>query len=222
MKEKAYRLVIFDWEGTLSDTLGLVLNCVRTEAQLLNLGTFNEAKARQYVDLGLVNTVKKVFSHSTVEQQNALLDAVQCKLMRQHGQTYLFPGAKELVQSIHHANIKLAIASNKSQLGLQRALERSGLNDYFPITRSASTCSPKPDPEMVNQILDEFKIAACDAVMIGDSTIDMEMAKKINMDAIGVNFYHKIDSNLSNAGAKIVFDNYDALADFLHLPLIQG
>lgn len=220
MSDKQYRLIIFDWEGTLSDTLGLVLDCVSAEAKELNLGSFDEARARQYVDLGLVNTIKKVFAHATKELQSALLDAVQRKLMRQHGQTYLFPGAKALVQRIDKAGTHLAIASNKSQLGLQRALERSQLENYFHVVRTASTCAPKPSPEMVNQILAHFDIAPADAVMIGDSTIDMEMAKKINMDAIGINFYHKSDHDLLDSGAKVVFNNYDALTDFLHLPPI--
>lgn len=222
MHDKRYRLVIFDWEGTLSDTVGQILNCVALESQRLQFGPFDEALARQSVDLGLVNAVKKVFSHLSVRQHNELLTAVQHELMKRHGETYLMPGAKEIIQRIDNAAILLAIATNKGHQSLQRALASSHLDAYFSTTRSASKTALKPDPLMILQILEELDISADEALMIGDSSADIEMAQRVRMDSIGVNFYHRDEQHLLEAGALVVFDNFQDLALYLQLPELRA
>jgi phosphoglycolate phosphatase len=214
---KRYRLVVFDWEGTLSDTLGQVLNCVAVEARRLSFGELNEEIARQSVELGLVNAIKKVFPDLTLWQHEQLLNAVQQSLMSKHSDVYLIPGAMELVRRIHQTGIDLAIATNKGQQALQRALHRTGLDEFFTVTRSAGQTAPKPSTEMLDEIVQAFMIPVEDALMIGDSITDMEMAKNFGMDAIGVNFYHQASESLLAAGALQVFDDYQKVADFLQL-----
>ncbi len=217
MINKSYDLIIFDWEGTLSDTLGEILYCVQQEAARLNFGELDEQLARQSVDLGLVNAVKKVYPHLRTSQHEQLLDAVQYALMSRHNDIYLIPGAKEFVKRIAEQNISLAIATNKGNQGLQRALSLSGLSAFFKVTRCAGQTAPKPNPEMLQQILDSLNVSADKALMIGDSVTDIEMAKSIDMDAIGVDFYQRDTSGLLAAGAIVVFDNYTALANHFHL-----
>lgn len=217
VNNKRYQLVIFDWEGTLSDTLGQVLDCVATQAKKLNFEPFDEKLARKSIDLGLVNAIKRVFSHLDSQEQYELIDAVQEELTQRHGETYLMPGALDLIQKLQKANIELAIATNKGHQSLHLALVHSGLDSYFRTTRSASQTAPKPDPEMLEQILTELAIEPQAALMVGDSVIDMEMAKRVHIDAIGVNFYDQDASALNTAGAKAVFNQFKALADYLHL-----
>lgn len=214
---KRYRLVVFDWEGTLSDTLGQVLNCVAVEARKLNFGELDRELARQSVELGLVNAIKKVFPDLSLNQYEQLLDAVQQSLHTRHSDVYLIPGAMEIVERMQGEQIDLAIATNKGQQSLHRALVHSGLEKYFKVTRSAGQCPPKPSPQMLEEILEEFGISVDDALMIGDSVTDIEMARKINMDAIGVNFYNKQPEILLSAGAMEVFSDYKMLADYLGL-----
>lgn len=214
---KRYRLVVFDWEGTLSDTLGQVLNCVANEARRLNFGELDEEIARNSVELGLVNAIKKVFPHLTLTQYENLVHAVQQSLMSRHSDVYLIPGAMEIVQRIQHDGIDLAIATNKGQQSLVRALHTTGLDEYFKVTRSAGQTAAKPSPEMLEEILAVFSLPVHEALMIGDSLTDIEMAKNIGMDAVGVNFYHQPADLLLNAGALAVFDEYHLIADYLQL-----
>lgn len=213
-----YDLVVFDWEGTLSDTLGQVLNCVAEEARRLNFGELDEDVARQSVELGLVNAVKKVFPDLSLHQYEQLLEAVQLSLMSRHGDVYLIPGAQDIVLRLHEAGILMAVASNKGSQSLQRAMHQTGLDNYIRLSRGAGTFPPKPSPDMVEDLLLQVAIPVERTLMIGDSAIDMEMASSIGMDAIGVNFYHKDPAELLAAGASQVFDDYRLLADYLRLP----
>ncbi|MGQ3892452.1 HAD family hydrolase [Legionella sp. CNM-4043-24] len=214
---KQYDLVIFDWEGTLSDTLGQVLNCVAEEARRLGFGELDEEVARQSVELGLVHAIKKVFPALSLPQYDQLIEAVQHSLMSRHSDVYLIPGALAIVERLHKAGVTMAVATNKGSQSLQRAMHLTGLDKYIPYTRCAGQFPPKPSPDMVEDLLLELGVSAKSALMVGDSISDIEMANSIQMDAIGVNFYDKDPSSLLSAGAVNVFDDYTLLADYLQL-----
>ncbi|STX29622.1 hydrolase (haloacid dehalogenase family) [Legionella beliardensis] len=215
---KQYRLVVFDWEGTLGDTLGQVLHCMASEAKRLNYGELDEALVRQSVELGLAHAIKRLFPSLSSIEQEQLLKAIQHALINRSHEVYLIPGAREFVQQLHQAGINLAIASNKGQNSLNRAIQSSGLDEFFKVVCSAGQMPPKPCPQMLEEILLAFNIDVNQAVMIGDSVSDIEMARTIGMDAIGVNFYNQQHSNLLlEKGALAVFDNYPQLAIYLNV-----
>ncbi|CAM2859930.1 HAD family hydrolase [Legionella worsleiensis] len=216
-----YQLVVFDWEGTIADTLGLILHTVANEAQTLGFGTVDPYQARKYVDLGLLNALKKLFPHLSVEQQEQLVQAVQHAMIARPTEVCLFPGALAFIQKLIQAKIDVAIATNKGHHSLLRALQISGLDDYFKVTRSAGQAPPKPCPQMLKEIMDEFGVDASVTLMIGDSATDMEMATSINVAAVGVDFYHQQEDALKKAGALAVFDDYKLLADYLKLPIME-
>lgn len=219
---KPYRLVIFDWEGTLGDTLGQILNNVAVEARRLNFGEMDEHLVRQSVDLGLVKAVKKVFPHLSAQQHQELMQAVQQSLVSRHTDVYLIPGARQIVERLQQNGVNLAIATNKGQQSLLRALQFSGLEQLITVTRSAGQVPPKPCPQMLEEILAIFDLTPAQALMVGDSVTDIEMARSIGMDAVGVDFYHQQRDALLAAGALDVFDDYQLFADFMQLPGDQG
>ena len=213
----SYRLVVFDWEGTLGDTLGHVLNALAVQAARLQFGELNEQLARQHVVLGLAMTVKKSFPDLSIHQHEQLLCAVQESLASTHSDVFLFPGVMEIVQGLHDAGVKLAIATNKGPQSLQRVLQASGLDKFFKVTRAAGQAPAKPCPQMLEEIMEEFGVLAADTLMVGDSVADIDMASQINVDAIGMDFYHQQKAGLLEAGALIVFDNYSQLTQHLEL-----
>lgn len=215
---KEYRLFVFDWEGTISDTLGQIIHCVDREAKRLNFGDFDVNLARQSVELGLVNAMRKIYPNLSSAQHQELLAAVQQNLYARNAEVYLMPGVKEFIEALAHQGFLLAIASNKSQQGLVRALQVTGLDPFFKVFRTASTTAAKPCPQMLSEILDEYAVPPEMTLMIGDSATDIEMAKSINVDAVGVDFYHQQAELLLRVGAMAVFDGYRQLAQFLGLP----
>lgn len=213
-----YQLIVFDWEGTIADTLGLILHTVTTEANALGFGDVDPLKARKYVDIGLVQALKKLFPHLSDAQQEQLVQAVHHAMVSRPAEVCLIPGAREFIQKVRSANIDIAIATNKGQQSLLRALHVTGLDDVFKVTRSAGTVPAKPCPQMLQEIMDEFAAAPSSTLMIGDSVTDIEMARSIDVAAIGVDFYHQQSIALMDAGAVAVFDDYQLLAEFLKLP----
>ena len=130
----------------------------------------------------------------------------------------LIPGAQVVVQKLQQSGVDLAIATNKAQSSLQRALKSTGLDVFFAVTRSAGQVPAKPCPQMLEEIMDVFGATSAQTLMVGDSVMDMEMARDAGVDAIGVDFYHQQADDLRAAGALEVFDDYEQLASYLLLP----
>lgn len=213
-----YQLVVFDWEGTVSDTLGQILHTVAVEASSLGFGDVDHYQARQYVELGLVQALRKLFPYLTEIQHEQLLQAVQHAVVSRPTELCLIPGVREFIDRLQKANIDIAVATNKGQHALQRALQVTGLENTFKVTRSAGQVPAKPCPQMLEEIMATFGKDAATTLMIGDSVTDIDMARNIQVAAIGVDFYHQQESALLAAGALAVFDDYKLLADFLELP----
>lgn len=212
-----YELVVFDWEGTIADTLGVVLHVVATEANALGFGDFDSFEARKYVDLGLVQALKKAYPHLSSTQHQQLLHAVQQAMHSRPLDVCLMPGVRELISQLHEARIKLAIATNKGHQSLLRSLQATGLDKVFEMTRSAGQVPAKPCPQMLEEIIEEAGVSSDTTLMIGDSATDMEMARALKVAAVGVDIYHQQEAVLKAAGALVVFDDYKQVARFLNL-----
>jgi phosphoglycolate phosphatase len=219
---KSYRLVVFDWEGTLGDMVGQILNTVLVEAKRLHFGEFDAALARQSVTFGLAKMIKKIYPQLTNAQLEQLHSAVQYALATEATEAYLIPGAKRTLERLQQAGIDMAIATNMGKLSLQRALQTTGLTDFFITTRSAGQAPEKPCPQMLEEIIEICGVTHEQTLMVGDSLTDIEMATQIGVDAIGFDFYHQQEKQLRLAGALLVFDDYEPFNTYLNLPNGEG
>jgi phosphoglycolate phosphatase len=216
-----FDLVVFDWEGTIADTLGAVFHLVAEEANLLGFGSFDAEEAKKYVDLGLAKALKKAYPHLSVKEQEQLVHAVQLAMYTRSPEVCLIPGVEEFIHQLHKAKINMAIATNKGQHSLLRALQITGLDKLIKVTRSAGQVAAKPNPQMLKEIIQVFNAKPATTLMIGDSITDIEMAKNTQVTAIGVDFYHQQGAALKMAGAVAVFDDYKLLANYLHLKKVS-
>ncbi|HEX7764361.1 MAG TPA: HAD-IA family hydrolase, partial [Cellvibrio sp.] len=122
-----------------------------------------------------------------------------------------FPGVMNTLHQLKDAGHTLTVATGKSRKGLDRIFGVLGLSDFFHATRCADETASKPDPLMLSQLLDEFQVAAADAVMIGDTEYDMDMARRIKMPRIAVSYgAHHID-RLHPYEPELCVDRFDQL-----------
>lgn len=213
---KPYQLVVFDWEGTLGeDSLSAIISVLSTVAERLHLGSFDLLLARQVITHGLATAIKKLFPLTSMHQREELLRDTQKGMILEASDVRLMPGALNIVRWLYDEGVFLAIATNKGHQGLMRALKFSGLNEFFQVTRSASQVPAKPCPQMLEEIIDVFGVTREQTVMIGDTPTDMSMATSINVDAIGMDFFHSEAVDLYDAGALHVFNDYQQLQDLL-------
>jgi phosphoglycolate phosphatase len=100
----------------------------------------------------------------------------------------LFAGVRELLHDLHAAGYRLAVATGKSRRGLEHALESTALRKYFAASRCADETNPKPHPAMLLELMAQFAALPGQALMIGDTSHDLEMARSAGVDAVAVTY----------------------------------
>lgn len=181
------RLFVFDWDGTLMDSERQIVRCMRCAAADLEVVIPSEDEVRAIIGLGLPEALLKLFPFYDRPQRERIRQAYARHFVAETGgRSELFPGARELLESLKAQGHLLAVATGKSRLGLDRVLEQVDMLDFFDATRCADETASKPDPRMLNEILASLSVFSREAVMIGDTTFDLEMASRISMPRIGI------------------------------------
>lgn len=127
----------------------------------------------------------------------------------------MFDGFTGLLRQLSGAGLLLAVATGKTRKGLDRVLEQSQSHEMFATTMSACDAKSKPDPEMLLKILKQLDVAAADAVMVGDSVHDINMAVQAGITGIGITHGAHNRENLLSAGAATTVDNLSELSTLL-------
>lgn len=214
--DKHYQLVVFDWEGTIvENSLGYVIIALINAAQRRQLPEIDIEAARQAIMFGLPSAVHILFPTLSLHQQEEMCNEIQKSMFEGSSTLSLVKGVAEVIRELHESGIKLAIATNKSAQGLAKVLHQSGLEPYIHITRSATETPPKPCPQMLEEIMTAMERTAEQTLMVGDSVSDMEMAKALDVDAIGMDFFQTEEHLLRAAGARDVFHDYEHLIEYI-------
>lgn len=186
-------LVIFDWDGTLFDSVGQIVASLQYAAQQFEQPLTDEA-AKSIIGLGLPEVMQILFPQVPHLQQDILQCYADHYVANSKGDVW-FSGVAELLADLKQQGLKLAVATGKSRKGLDRVLAQTNSYEIFDITRAASETKSKPDPLMLQEILTELDVAADRAVMVGDTSYDLEMAQNLNMPRIGVSYgVHSIET----------------------------
>ncbi len=184
MKNKS--LIIFDWDGTLMDSVGLIVDAMRYAAEKHGLTVSDEA-TKSIIGIALVDAFPMLFPNDS-DKYDELLATYSEYYVKHCDNDKLFDGIKELIQDLHAQGKTLAIATGKKRKGLQRVLPNSGIEAFFITTKTADETAGKPNPLMLEQILVETGTRIENAVFIGDSIHDIRMANAIQMDSIAVSY----------------------------------
>ena len=178
------QLIIFDWDGTLMDSVGLIVRVLLKIADAHNLALTPDA-AKSIIGLSLHTAMQELFPHEG-DKWNQLVTDYQEQYRAHLSDEQLFDGVIPMLVHLKEAGYTLAVATGKSRAGLDRVLKLFELEELFAATRTADEARSKPDPDMLIQILSELGFDADQAVMIGDSKLDILMANAAGIDALGV------------------------------------
>ena len=183
---KRFELIVFDWDGTLMDSAGLIVTSVQAAARDLGLEPPSDERARHIIGLGLIDALRHALPGLEAARYPEVADRYRHHYLARDHELNLFAGAQELIAELAQAEFLLGVATGKSRVGLDRALGGSGLGSYFHATRCADECHSKPHPQMLEELMDEFGVAPEATLMIGDTTHDLLMAKNAGAAALAV------------------------------------
>lgn len=210
-----YKLVVFDWDGTLMDSAGAIVSAMQAASVDLGLPPPEETLARHVIGLGL----QEALAHAVPELREAdypqMVDRYRHHYFARDLSLKLFTGAEALLTSLQARGTRLAVATGKGRRGLNRSMEVSGLTLMFQATRTADDCASKPHPEMLLQIMEELDARPEETLMIGDTTHDLLMARNANVAALGISHGAHTRLALEAATPLAIVDDLSGLAAWL-------
>lgn len=190
-----YKVVIFDWDGTLVDSVEHIAGSLHQAAIELGFPAREREAYRDIIGLGMVEALEALYPGISREEMQAIREGyARYFFARKTMPQNVFEGMAEVVGDLKLDDRLVAVATGKSRRGLDPALVSSGLGPHFDTTRCADETRSKPDPRMLLEILEHFEAEPSEAVMIGDTRYDLDMARRIRMPSIGVEWgVHKRD-----------------------------
>ncbi len=190
------RLVIFDVDGTLVDSQAEIMASMTLAFAAEGLGMPERAEVLSIVGLSLAEAFARLCPNADQGRRDRLVEAYKDSFagLRMDNKELgpLFPGARDALQVLQEQDqTLLAVATGKSRRGLDKVLERHGLTGVFHSEQVADHHPSKPNPSMILTALNETGVNPCAAVMLGDTTYDMDMARAAGVRTIGVSWgYH--------------------------------
>ena len=195
------KLVIFDLDGTLLDTLDDLGAAVNYAMQQRGFPQHTREEYRMMVGHGARNLMTQAVP-AEYRNDEALIDAVLADFRNYYNAhidvyTKPFPGIPQLLESLHQKGVKLAVASNKFQEGTEHLIK-----EFFPdipfvaILGNRPNQPLKPDPEVVGEVLEKTGFSKEEAVMVGDSDTDMETAANGGIQGIAVSWGYRNMKNI--------------------------
>lgn len=182
-----YPLIVFDWDGTIIDSAATIAECIRQAAVDIGLEAPEHSRASHVIGLGLHDALRIAVPGLAPERYAEFVALYRKHFLAREDSMRLFEGMRELLADLGSRH-RLAIATGKSRRGLQRALQASGLGALFAASRCADETTPKPHPAMLLEILAELSLGPRDALMIGDTSHDLEMARGAGVAAVAVTY----------------------------------
>lgn len=216
-KKLSAKLIIFDLDGTLADTVESITEAMNAALTEMGLPLRDEAYIRRSVGNGSRTLCVRVLPEDRRD------DATVVKLLkiydRTYGETYmhvksLYPGMTDALEALHARGYKMAVFSNKQDAyvkNLCRALLPEG---YFGAAEGQLDGRPiKPDPATALEICARLGIAPEDAVMVGDGETDVELSLRGGLTPVSVTWGFRSREQLAAAGGKIFVDSTADLPD---------
>lgn len=213
------RLAVFDCDGTLVDGQGPI--CVAMEDAFAQVGlpAPDRHAVRRIVGLSLPHAVRRLVPHADDETVAQAVEAYKTSYRQARASGALveplFGGIADLITDLDRRGWLLGVATGKSHRGLTHCLATHNLGHRFQTLQTADHHPSKPHPAMLEAALHECGAEPAQAVMIGDTAYDMQMAVAAGVRAIGVDWgYHGADE-LRAAGAEWVAGSVRELGDYL-------
>lgn len=211
-----YKLLIFDWDGTLADSIGRIVEAMHVASQRSGFDLCDDLAVKGIIGLGLPEAIRTLYPQ--------ISDAELVAFRQHYADHYialeaepspLFDGVVESLAAFRDQGYHLAVATGKARRGLDRVLKSHGWEDYFDITRAADETASKPHPLMLEQILAHCAVRPEQALMVGDSSFDLQMARNARVPSVAVSYGAQSIDALRAFEPRLAIDHFSQLRTWL-------
>ncbi len=185
---RQFQLLVFDWDGTVIDSAGLIVSSIQRACEDLKLPAPSSRNSRYVIGLGLKESMQYLLPDLAERDYPPFVERYRHHFLGRDHEAPLFAGIDGLLEELEQIGHWLAVATGKSRAGLQRSFEQTGIGKGFHTTRCADESFPKPNPAMLLEIMDTLGVSAHNTLMIGDTSHDLLMAQNAGVAAVAVSY----------------------------------
>ena len=218
-RQPRVRLVIFDCDGTLVDSQAVIVACVQGAFAAERLEPPPGQAIRRIVGLSLTEAMLRLLPQPDVPLAERLGEAYKAAFVahraRPDHDEPLFPGAREVLDSLDARGIPTGVATGKAMRGLRFVLARHDLAPYFATLQTADLHPSKPHPAMLEAAMREVGATPAETLLVGDTTFDVLMARAAGAVPVGVAWGNHPAEELREAGAVLVLREFGELMELV-------
>jgi phosphoglycolate phosphatase len=213
---RQFELIVFDWDGTLMDSTGVIAAALQLSAVDLGLPPVSEFMAKHVIGLGLKDTLSLTMPGLPSDRYPEVAARYRHHFLANSQSLKLFNGIRELIDALQGRQHLLAVATGKARSGLNQAMSDCALTEYFHASRCADECFSKPHPQMLEELMDELGVMPETTLMIGDTSHDLQMARNAGVRAVAVSYGAHEHDSLKAESPLACCDSVEALTKWLH------
>ena len=222
MSKPQWDFYVFDWDGTIRDTIAIIVQSIEGACREVNLPLPTPEQSRSIIGMGLQEAMAHICPQLPENQWLPFIEAYKKNYFARDSSAPLCPGMKELLTGMHKAGLRLAVATGKSRLGLNRGLALTGLGPLFEATITADETFSKPNPAMLEVLAKDAGVDFSRMVMIGDSIHDLQMANNAKVAGIGVTWGAGSRADLEGCAPRALVSSAAELAAALGVSDVVG
>ena len=185
---RRFELIIFDWDGTLSDSVGLITDLMIQSFLLHNVAPPSRSEVADILGIKLSEAFKILLKEKNQNSSESILNSYIDLYNRNVNKVKLFDGVEYGIKELHRRDYKIAIATGGGRNYLDSCLAQTSIKDNISVTKTSDDCFSKPHPQMCKEIMDELFIEPEKTLVIGDSIHDLQMAKNAGIASVAVTY----------------------------------
>ena len=209
------KAIILDFDGTLGDTTDLIIRTIQATIKELGLPSRTDAECAAMIGLRLTDTPPALFPEENVDvNEYASTYRRLFHIFNTDDAVKIYPGVMKTLTELKDRGFTLTIASSRSHSTLDDYVMKLGFSDLISLVMGAEDVSEgKPAPEAVNKTLQKLNIKAEEALVVGDTSFDIDMGRNAGAKTCGVTYGNGTTESLSNADWLI--DDFSKLLDLI-------
>ena len=211
-----YKLAIFDWDGTLVDSAPKIVRIMAEAARQQNISPVDDSAVQSIIGLGLPEALLTLYPNLDDVQRDAIRASYSELFSSDAEEPKAFVGIPEMIEQLSDDGIILAVATGKSRRGLNREFGLKSFSKYFQASRCADETASKPNPQMVLELLQWAQVEPSQAIVIGDTSYDLEMAHRAGTKSLGVSYGVHDTATLSTWSTCGVVDDSAAIYQIIN------
>ncbi len=187
-KPQQFDLIAFDWDGTLADSTAIITRCIQAAAMDVCGVQPSDDDASYVIGMGLIQALRHAVPQLSPDDYSRMAERYKHHYSQHANDIFLFKGVEAMLNTLKAKQHILTVATGKGRKGLDDVLQSVALKGFFDGSRTADQTASKPNPLMLQELMDEFNLTPERTLMIGDTTHDLGMARNAGCACVGVSY----------------------------------